>query len=83
MADEQFVNGITITQLILSCYQVLLDVLWVRQLSLCVAVTAQDAKLETTIQVLPLVRRADCRANAVQCRKVNDYLKRQNHLSVN
>lgn len=39
------------------CYpQVLFDVLWVCQPSLCVAVAAQDAKLETTIQVLPLVR---------------------------
>ena len=36
--------------------QVLFDVLWVCQLSLCVAVAAQDAKLETAIQVLPLVR---------------------------
>ena len=39
-----------------SAIQVFLDVLRVRQLGLCVAVTAQDPKLETTIQVLPLVR---------------------------
>ena len=38
------------------CPQVLFDVLWVCQPGLCVAVAAQDAKLETTIQVLPLVR---------------------------
>lgn len=48
------------------CYpQVLSDVLWVRQLGLCVAVAAQDAKLETAIQVLPLVRWIVYRASYV------------------
>ena len=51
------------------CYlQVLFDVLWVCQPGLCVAVTAQDAKLETTIQVLPLVRWIICRASYVHVR---------------
>ena len=49
------------------CYpQVLFDVLWVRQLGLCVAVAAQDAKLETAIQVLPLVSWIVYRASSVQ-----------------